>query len=139
MGLIRAQGWTTPGSYSALQAWFPDDEACLAYLERLRWREGFVCPACGVMDEPWSTARGQRMCRSCGRHIPQPRRAPVPFTATPASRLLPKRRQTAVTAGTVFAKFRVPLPTWFAGAWYVTKQRFSASGLGLQRVLGLGS
>jgi len=23
---------------------FPDEQACVAYLERLRWPEGFVCP-----------------------------------------------------------------------------------------------
>jgi hypothetical protein len=23
---------------------FPDEESCLVYLERLRWRDGFVCP-----------------------------------------------------------------------------------------------
>jgi hypothetical protein len=44
-----------------------------------------------------------------------------------------------VTAGTVFEKTRVPLTTWFAAAWYVTNQKFGASALGLQRVLGLGS
>jgi transposase-like protein len=103
-----------PASYAALQAWFPDDEACLAYLARLRWRDRFVCPACGVVDEPWSTARGQRMCTACGR-------------------------QTTVTAGTIFDKTRTPLTTWFAATWYVTNQKFGASALGLQRVLGLGS
>ena len=51
----------------------------------------------------------------------------------------PCGRQTTVTAGTIFAKTRVPLTTWFAGAWYVTNQKFGASALGLQRVLGLGS
>ncbi|HLG08098.1 MAG TPA: transposase, partial [Gaiellaceae bacterium] len=32
-----------PESWRELLAWFPDDAACLAYLERLRWPEGFVC------------------------------------------------------------------------------------------------
>ena len=35
-----------PESWRELLGWFPDDAACLAYLERLRWPEGFVCPAC---------------------------------------------------------------------------------------------
>ena len=43
-----------------------------------------------------------------------------------------------MTAGTIFAKTLVPLMAWFAGAWYVTNQKFGASALGLQRVLGLG-
>jgi transposase-like protein len=103
-----------PRGWTELHAWFPDDEACVAYLEQLRWPGGFACPACGVRDEPWRQTRGRLTCRSC-------------------------RHQTTVTAGTIFAKTRVPLTTWFAGAWYVTNQKFGASALGLQRVLGLGS
>ena len=47
--------------------------------------------------------------------------------------------QGTVTAGTVFAKTRTPLRSWFAGVWYVTSQKHGVSALGLQRVLGLGS
>jgi hypothetical protein len=35
-----------PESWSELRDWFPDDAVCLAYLERLRWPAGFVCPGC---------------------------------------------------------------------------------------------
>ena len=97
-----------------MNAWFADDEACLRYLERLRWPDGFVCRACGVVGEPWRQSRGRLTCSSC-------------------------RHQSSVTAGTVFAKTRTPLRTWFAAVWYVTNQKSGASALGLQRVLGLGS
>lgn len=30
-----------------LRAWFPGDEACLDYLDWLRWPLGFCCPHCG--------------------------------------------------------------------------------------------
>jgi transposase-like protein len=93
---------------------FPDEESCLRYLEQLRWREGFVCPGCGARKEPYRSSRGRLMCRQC-------------------------RRQTTVTAGTVFDKTRTPLRTWLAAAWYVTSQKYGVSALGLQRVLGLGS
>jgi transposase-like protein/predicted RNA-binding Zn-ribbon protein involved in translation (DUF1610 family) len=102
-----------PGSWQAFLTWFPDDAACRAYLEQLRWAEGFICPACGHV-KAWPTAAGRRMCAGCGR-------------------------QTSVMAGTVFEKTRTPLPTWFAAAWYLTNQKQGASALGLQRVLGLGS
>ena len=49
------------------------------------------------------------------------------------------RAQCSVTAGTVFEKTRTPLRSWFAAAWYVTRQKHGVSALGLQRVLGLGS
>ena len=35
-----------PGSYAELLAWFPDEAACLDYLEWLRWPDGFRCPRC---------------------------------------------------------------------------------------------
>src|SRR5680860_1531953 len=36
-----------PGTWPAFREWFPDDAACAVFLERLRWPDGFVCPACG--------------------------------------------------------------------------------------------
>ena len=32
-----------PGSLADLRAWFPDDAACLDYLDWLRWPGGFLC------------------------------------------------------------------------------------------------
>jgi transposase-like protein len=103
-----------PRDWDELRAWFPDDAACLGYLERLRWPEGFVCPRCGERGEPWRQTRGRLTCPAC-------------------------RHQTTATAGTIFDKTRTPLATWFAAVWYVTNQKYGTSALGLQRVLGLGS
>ena len=66
------------------------------------------------MDEPYRAQRARLRCRACDY-------------------------QGTVTAGTVFAKTRTPLRSWFAGVWYVTSQKHGVSALGLQRVLGLGS
>jgi transposase-like protein len=93
---------------------FGTEEACLSYLEALRWPQGFICPDCGVAAEPYRSSRTRLMCRSCGH-------------------------QTTVTAGTIFDKTRTPLRVWLAGAWYLTNQKQGVSALGLQRVLGLGS
>jgi len=103
-----------PQSWSQLLTWFPDDGACLSYLQGLRWPQGFVCPVCGVNDEPYSSTRARIICRSCSH-------------------------QTTATAGTIFDKTRTPLTTWFAAIWYVTNHKLGVSALGLQRVLGLGS
>jgi len=103
-----------PRGWDELQAWFPDDAACLTYLERLRWRDGFVCPTCGAAGNPWRQTRSRLVCPAC-------------------------RHQTTVTAGTIFDKSRTPLTSWFAASWYVTNQKYGANALGLQRVLGLGS
>ncbi|GAA2067324.1 hypothetical protein GCM10009839_93910 [Catenulispora yoronensis] len=102
-----------PGTYQEFRDWFPDEAACLAYLERLRWPDGFVCPACGG-DRVWRTAKSQFMCAACGR-------------------------KTSVTAGTIFHRSHSPLSTWFAAAWFVTSQNNGVSALGLQGALGFGS
>src|SRR3989442_8834721 len=102
-----------PGTWQAFEAWFPDEEACREYLVRLRWPDGFACPACSGRDG-WQTGRGLWMCRLCGR-------------------------QTSVTAGTIFHRSRLPLRTWFSAMWFVCAQKGGVSALGLQRVLGFGS
>jgi hypothetical protein len=37
-----------PGNLAAVRSWFPDDAACLDYLDWLRWPDGFCCPHCGA-------------------------------------------------------------------------------------------
>jgi len=103
-----------PQNWNAFLEWFATEEACLAYLERLRWPDGFICPACAHADPPGRASRGRLLCRAC-------------------------QHQTSVTAGTLFSKTRTPLRVWLAAAWYLTNQKQGVSALGLQRVLGLGS
>jgi hypothetical protein len=103
-----------PRNWGEFLDWFANEEACLRYLEKLRWPDGFACPACGVAEEPYRSSRARLMCRSCGH-------------------------QGSVTAGTIFDKTRTPLRVWLSGAWYVTNQKLGVSALGLKRVLGLGS
>ena len=102
-----------PRTFQELQEWFPDDQACLQYLAKLRWPDGFVCPSCSG-KRAWQTAKARWMCAACGR-------------------------QTSVTAGTIFHRIRTPLSTWFAAIWFLTSQKNGMSALGLQRVLGFGT
>ena len=44
-----------------------------------------------------------------------------------------------VTAGTIFHDRHLPLPLLFRAFWQVTSQKYGASALGVQRVLGPGS
>ena len=46
--------------------WYQSEVACRRYLARLRWREGFVCPACGERRN-WGAARGNMHCSTCER------------------------------------------------------------------------
>ena len=101
-----------PRTVGEFEARFATEEACRAYLCRLRWPDGFRC-RCGEANA-WLTARGLWQCAACGA-------------------------QTSVTAGTVFQDTRKPLRLWLHAMWWVTGQKTGASALGLQRLLGLGS
>jgi predicted RNA-binding Zn-ribbon protein involved in translation (DUF1610 family) len=64
--VMPVAGKDFPGTWQALQAWFPDDVACRSYLEQLRWPDGFVCSSCGGAGA-WRTGAGLFMCAACGR------------------------------------------------------------------------
>lgn len=49
------------------------------------------------------------------------------------------KKQTSITAGTLFHRTHKPLRIWFLAMWFVTSQKYGTSALGLQRALGLGS
>src|ERR1022692_2874715 len=102
-----------PRNLTELEAKFGTEEACRAYLARLRWPDGFLFPRCGG-GRSWPVRGVLLECAACGC-------------------------QTSVTAGTIFQDTRTPLPIWFQAMWWVTTQKNGDSALGLQRVLGLKS
>lgn len=104
-----------PGTFQEFDKWFSSENACLDYIAKLRWPKGLICPSCGInTDKPSLMERGLFLCREC-------------------------KRQTSITAGTLFHGSHKPLRTWFLAMWFVTSQKHGASALGLQRVLGFGS
>lgn len=102
-----------PRTYQEFRAWFGDEVSCREYLARVRWPEGFSCPACGC-GSSWRTGRGLWMCAECGL-------------------------KTSATAGTIFHRSHTPLSTWFAAIWFLTSQKNGVSAQGLQNALGFGS
>jgi hypothetical protein len=107
-------GTDYPRSRPEFERFFPDEDACAAYLERLSWPDGFVCPACGAVSEPWRGSRRRLMCRGC-------------------------QHQTSVTAGTLFQGTRTPLAHWFEAAWLIATAEHGVSARHLQHHLGLAS
>ena len=103
-----------PRNWNEFMDWFSEEEKCYEYLEKIRWKDGFICPSCQIQKEPYRSTRGRLICRSC-------------------------LHQATVTAGTIFHKTRTPLRTWFSAIWYVTNQKQGTNALGLQRVLGFRS
>jgi len=106
-------GTDYPRSRPEFEEFFPHEDACAAYLERLSWPDGFVCPACGVVGEPWRGSRRRLVCRRC--------------------------QQTSVTAGTIFQGTRTPLAHWFEAAWLIATAEHGVSARHLQHHLGLAS
>lgn len=92
---------------------FATEEACLAYLLKLRWPKGFICPRCGAAGN-WTATRGRLICRAC-------------------------RYQGSVMAGTIFQDTRKSLRMWFRAVWHVTCQKNGVSAVSLQQLVGLGS
>src|SRR4051794_41835057 len=58
-----------PRSFPEFEARFASESSCRSYIRQLRWPEGFVCPRCGVMDDPSEMSRGLLLCRACGRQV----------------------------------------------------------------------
>jgi len=80
-----------PGDLAAVRAWFPHDQACLDYLDWLRWPDGFRCTHCGS-EKGWRLPAGGWSCGGC-------------------------RKRVRVLAGTIFQDTRTPLTVWFEAAW----------------------
>ena len=103
-----------PASLPEFQRLFPDNLACAAYLEAIRWRGGFACMWCGETGEPFrfQARPGVLRCRTC-------------------------RKDNALTAGTVMERTHTPLSIWFWGAYLVATHTPGMSAVQFQKQLGL--
>ena len=103
-----------PKNWAQFIDWFHDDKACLDYIYKIRWPDGFICPRCHVNKTPYKLKNGTLKCAAC-------------------------RKEISVISGTIFNKTRISLKDWFGAAWYITNQKNGVSALGVQRLLGFGS
>jgi transposase-like protein len=87
------------------------EDQCRAAVAVWRWPNGFVCPACGGADHCTVGPRQLYQCNAC-------------------------RRQTSLTAGTIFASTKVPLTTWFRAMYLITQTKQGISSIELGRRLG---
>ncbi len=92
---------------------FAHKDACLHFLEKVRWASDFACQRCGS-SEYWTLSTGLRRCRKC-------------------------RFKNSVKTGTIFESSRLPLKMWFYAIWWITAQKTGVSALDLQKDIGLGS
>src|ERR1019366_8775197 len=114
MDILQRNDLLFPGSLPEFQRLFPDDKACAAYLEKVRWRDGFVCSHCQTAEEPFrfTNRPGVLRCRKC-------------------------RCDTSLVAGTVMERPHTPLSVWFWAAYLVASQTPGVSATQFQRQVGL--
>jgi transposase-like protein len=88
------------------------EELCRTAVARWRWPEGFVCPKCGGRQHCMVGPRRLYQCNAC-------------------------RRQTSLTAGTLFDSTKVPLTVWFRAMYLITQTKQGISSIELGRRLGV--
>ena len=91
---------------------YGSEEQCFDALYRWRWPEGFVCPSCGHDKHCRLTYRNLLQCNQC-------------------------RRQTSITAGTIFEATKLPLTLWFQAIYLITQDKKGVSAMKLRRHLGI--
>jgi len=101
-----------PKTIFEFQQWFPDEGACVRFLIQSRWPDGFTCPRCGGREYYWMEKRGLLQCTRC-------------------------RYQASPTAGTVMHRSKMPLKTWFNGAYLVTTLTPGLSAVQFARQVGI--
>jgi transposase-like protein len=90
--VVKGSSVAIEQSLRQFQEAFADEKSCAAYLFKMRWPDGFVCPRCGDGRAwPLNSRPHTYQCRGCGR-------------------------QTSIKAGTVMQGARLPLTVWFWAA-----------------------
>jgi transposase-like protein len=93
---------------------FNNDEKCRAYLEKLLWPSGPVCPKCKGKDIARVGGREEMLrCKAC-------------------------EQQFSVTVNTIFHDSHLPLTKWFLATYLICESKKGISALQIKRVLGIG-
>lgn len=111
---MKSPSVSQPLSVREFFARFPDEDACLAHIMKVRFGgTEIVCPACGV-EGKFHKLRKRRVfaCPHCFHQI-------------------------APTANTIFHDTRTPLVSWFYAMYLFVVTRHGVSGKELQRQLGV--
>jgi transposase-like protein len=92
---------------------FSEEQACVEYLFKCKWPDGFACPKCNC-NKYWKTSKGLYMCFRC-------------------------ESQHSLTAGTIMHGTRYPLSAWFKAMRFFTTRKSGVNAVNLKDLLGFGS
>ena len=101
-------------SEAEFEGLYGTEALCRAALVRWRWPEGFQCPGCEDRAH-CIVKRGTRLLYQCNVC----------------------RKQTSVTAGTIFASSKLPVRLWFRAMYVLTQSKKGISSIELGRRLGV--
>ncbi len=99
MPVISLLGW---------QKRFGTEKACAQSLAKVRWPQGFQCPACGSMKSSFIVTRKLHQCSQC-------------------------RHQVSVTSDTLFHATKIPLVKWFWAIYLTASDKGGISALRLSK------
>lgn len=91
---------------------FPDEKACLAYLEKMRWPQGVACPHCGSV-KTYKFKDG--LLFKCGEKE--------------------CRKQFTAKVGTIFTDTHIALQKWFLAIYLLTSRKKGTSSVQLAKDL----
>jgi transposase-like protein len=91
---------------------FHSEDACVDYIEGLRWPNGLACLRCGSMSVSRIKTRGQYDCNSC-------------------------RYRFSVRAGTIFHDSHLPLWKWFLTTYMMIESKKGVSANQIKRTIGV--
>ena len=100
---------------AALEAKFPTEEACKAFLAQVRWPDGKIhCPRCNMSVRVYKTSQPFRWkCKACAKG----------------------GYKFSVLTGTVFENTNAPLRTWFKVAFLMVSSKKGISALQIHRMM----
>ena len=96
-------------SEARFHALYGTEELCREAVARWRWPDGFICPKCGGREHCIVGPRRLYQCNGC-------------------------RRQTSLTAGTLFDATKVPLTTWFRAMYLITMYLITQTKQGISSI-----
>lgn len=103
MPVISLLGW---------QKRFGTERSCIKVLTKVRWPQGFQCPACGSIKSSFIATRKLHQCSKC-------------------------RHQVSITAATLFHATKVPLVKWFWAIYLTASDKGGVSALRLSKHIGV--
>lgn len=125
---------TTPQPKTLMEAvrYFADAERTHDLAVKLRWPDGVICPACGVVGEVrYFVATSKN--RKTGKETPR-RLFECKAKDTKGK---PCKRQFTVKTGSIFEDSALPLDVWFVAIWSVANCKNGISSYELARATGI--